>query len=126
MASFAFSVPNPDTILVGNSIAILGISFCIWSLFYLSGNFSIFVEARKCVSGGPYRVIRHPVYAGEVAAFVGMAASAPSLFTIATVMLLIVGQLYRAWMEEAKLLSAFGDDYRRVQEQAWWPLTNRI
>ena len=123
MISFSFVEPGGKTLHLGYSIAAIGMALAVWGLIHLRLNFSLFVEARQCVTSGPYRIVRHPLYAGEVIAFIGLAFSAPSWITWSTVALLVVGQLYRAWMEEGKLLRHFGDQYRELQQESWWPLT---
>ena len=52
----------------------------VWGLLYLRKSFSIIPEARRVVSGGPYRFIRHPLYAAEI--IVVPAAINSSLFFI--------------------------------------------
>ena len=37
----------------------------VYGLLYLRRSLSIIPEARRLVTGGPYRFIRHPLYAGR-------------------------------------------------------------
>jgi hypothetical protein len=41
-------------------------SLTLWGLWTLRRSFSITVEARALVTGGPYRWVRHPIYLGEM------------------------------------------------------------
>ena len=54
-----------------------------WGLWALRRSFSIAVEARELVTGGPYRYIRHPVYAGEILAALSIAAWRKGGYTVA-------------------------------------------
>ncbi|MBP1728429.1 MAG: hypothetical protein H6Q56_802 [Deltaproteobacteria bacterium] len=81
--------------------------------------FSITVEARILVTGGPYRLIRHPIYTGEMLAAAAVAGIRFSLQNMAILSLFVAIQLYRSRLEEAKLRSIF-PGYRQFAEGSWW------
>jgi protein-S-isoprenylcysteine O-methyltransferase Ste14 len=81
--------------------------------------FSITVEARTLVTGGPYRLVRHPIYTGEIFAAAAVAGIRFSLQNIAILTLFVAIQLYRSRLEEAKLRSAF-PDYGSFAARSWW------
>ena len=63
------------------------------------------------MTGGPYRVVRHPVYLGEIVSAVGLLLARPSA-VIALIFLAFVGlQCWRALFEERALASAFPETY---------------
>jgi protein-S-isoprenylcysteine O-methyltransferase Ste14 len=71
----------------------------------------------ELVMSGPYRVVRHPIYASMLFLFfgTGVAMTPPVLFAIAAVFF-IAGTEMRVRIEERLLASRFGDqfaDYRR-------------
>lgn len=94
-------------------------SLTIWGMVTLRKAFSVTVEARTLVTGGPYRFIRHPIYTGEAltAAMVVILRLSPlnaALFVLFTAL-----QLYRSRLEERKLLRVF-PEYRQTVGSAWW------
>ncbi len=52
-------------------LAIPGLCLALWSMWSLGSSFSIAPAARKLVLRGPYRFIRHPMYAGEILSLSG-------------------------------------------------------
>ncbi len=52
-------------------LAIPGLCLALWSMWSLGSSFSIAPAARKLVVQGPYRFIRHPMYAGEILSLSG-------------------------------------------------------
>jgi protein-S-isoprenylcysteine O-methyltransferase Ste14 len=91
----------------------------VWGLWTLRRSFSITVEARTLVTGGPYRWVRHPVYLGEILTSGAVAVWRLSLVNAVIFAVFVVVQLLRARWEEAKLASAF-PDYRTYRRKAWW------
>jgi protein-S-isoprenylcysteine O-methyltransferase Ste14 len=84
-----------------------GMLWALYSLSYLRNRFSIVPEARGLVTSGPYRVVRHPVYLGEITAAVGLVL--PTLFSLhALVFAVFLGaQLLRTHYEERVLRDAY-------------------
>ncbi|MGD0191067.1 MAG: isoprenylcysteine carboxylmethyltransferase family protein [Rhizomicrobium sp.] len=92
-----------------------GMSFALWGLLYLGRSISIMSEARKLVVGGPYAVVRHPLYLGEQLALIGVALQYVSPLAIVLLALQLRFQLYRMKFEEQILAEAFPEysDYAR-------------
>jgi protein-S-isoprenylcysteine O-methyltransferase Ste14 len=93
-------------------------AFTLWGLWTLRRSFSITVEARGLVTGGPYAWVRHPVYAGEIAAAAGVAAWRLSAVNILIFLAFVVVQLVRSRTEEEKLtrvLPGYGAYLRRAR-----------
>lgn len=78
-----------------------------WGLWTLRRSFSITVEARKLVTRGPYRFVRHPVYLGEILTAAAVGVWRFSAINLALLALFGTIQLYRSKMEEAKLAKTF-------------------
>lgn len=77
-----------------------------------SGHLSI-NETQKLVQEGPFRVIRHPAYAGFLLINLGIALGYSSLIgMIAFLVLTIPGVVVRIRVEEGLLLSQFGQAYQ--------------
>jgi len=87
-------------VLAGNGITLLGI-------ISLKRSFSIMVEAREPVFKGLYAYVRHPLYIGEAIAVSGVLVFRFSPANVVLYVLFIVCQVYRAILEEQKLISVF-------------------
>jgi protein-S-isoprenylcysteine O-methyltransferase Ste14 len=110
---FAFSEPGRSTpegvVIAGEAVSVVA---CIWlliSVLALGRCFGVLPEARGLVRRGPYRVVRHPVYLGEIGAFVGLGIASPSLKNAGAVAAVIVAQSVRMRLEEGALTEAFPD-----------------
>ena len=83
-----------------------GMAWSVWSLRYLGRNLSVFAQARELVDGGPYRLIRHPLYAGEIVSSLGLAVFAGTIAAFGVLLAFCVLQGYRVLREEEILLQA--------------------
>jgi protein-S-isoprenylcysteine O-methyltransferase Ste14 len=98
--------------------ALLWIGGSIWaaySLWYLRSAFSIEPEARCLITSGPYRVARHPLYAGYVTQYMGMWLLFPTIPLGVVLFGWFLLMADRIRHEERVLGSAFPEyaDYRR-------------
>jgi protein-S-isoprenylcysteine O-methyltransferase Ste14 len=110
-AVIAFTGPSPSTpegvVLAGDLVAV---AFCVWllvSVLCLGRAFGVLPEARSLVTRGPYGVVRHPVYLGEIGACAGLALAAASAFNAGVLATLILAQACRMRLEERALTQAF-------------------
>src|SRR6266446_313595 len=85
------------------------LSFAV--LRWLGKSFSILAEARRLVTSGPYKVVRHPLYLCEGIAVLGIALQVISPLAVAIVLIFALIQFRRMINEEAVLNSAF-PEYR--------------
>jgi protein-S-isoprenylcysteine O-methyltransferase Ste14 len=106
-------------------VSLASFSGALWSLAYLRRNLSIIPEARKLATGGPYRVVRHPLYLFEIMAALGALAAAPGLISAMSMVVFVGMQLVRAGYEERLLARTFPEyaDYaqrtRRLVPFVW-------
>jgi protein-S-isoprenylcysteine O-methyltransferase Ste14 len=91
----------------------------VWGMWHLRRSFSITVEARTLVTGGPYRFLRHPIYCGEILAAAAVTAWRFSWVNTGVLVLFVVLQLGRASMEEDKLARNF-PAYKEYAGKVWW------
>lgn len=95
-------------ILFGNVLALLVLN-------RLGKSFSVMAEARRLVTEGPYRIVRHPLYATEGIAIIGLFLPYLSIQAALLFALQVAVQLIRMHYEEQVLRSTFPeyDDYAR-------------
>jgi protein-S-isoprenylcysteine O-methyltransferase Ste14 len=92
---------------VGLGIAVVGSCWMLASVFALGTCFGILPEARGLVTRGPYRLIRHPLYLGEITVCTGLVLASPSVGNLLLGAIFGAGQLVRMHLEEAELTAAF-------------------
>lgn len=110
---------------VAAPLSIVAFGFAIYAMAYLRRNLSIIPEARKLTTGGPYRLVRHPLYFAEILAAVALVISGPYLTPVIALGLFALMQNLRAHFEE-RLLGATFPDYpayarrtRRIIPLVW-------
>jgi protein-S-isoprenylcysteine O-methyltransferase Ste14 len=101
---------NHNILFLASLVTIFGIAIAIYSLSTLGRSFSIIPQARRVVQTGPYKLVRHPVYLGELISILGIVLARPSAITMAIYCLLIALLSYRALQEE-KLLAGIFPEY---------------
>jgi protein-S-isoprenylcysteine O-methyltransferase Ste14 len=92
---------------LGALIAIVAFSGALWSLAYLRRSLSIIPEARRLATGGPYRIVRHPLYLFEIMAALGALATGPGVISVISFAVFVAMQMIRARLEERLLAGAF-------------------
>jgi protein-S-isoprenylcysteine O-methyltransferase Ste14 len=86
------------------------------SVLTLRGCFALLPEARGLVTNGPYRLVRHPVYLGELGACASLVIAAPSVFNSVLLATFVLAQWGRMGFEERALTAAF-PEYSRYAEE---------
>jgi len=73
-------------------------------------------QDHELVRTGPYRMVRHPIYASMLSMLIatGLAIALWPLFAVGVV-LFVIGTEIRVGIEDALLLSRFGDQFRDYQ-----------
>jgi protein-S-isoprenylcysteine O-methyltransferase Ste14 len=81
---------------------------------FLGRSISVIAQAREVVDRGPYRLVRHPLYAGELVSALGVAVVVGTPWALCVWVALCALQAYRALREEQVLLQAL-PGYRSYQ-----------
>jgi protein-S-isoprenylcysteine O-methyltransferase Ste14 len=106
-------VAGPDArapsmpLLAGDAVAVVGSVWIFASVLALGRCFGILPEARGLVTRGPYSLVRHPVYLGEIVALSGLTLAAPAWGHLALLAVFVAAQLTRMRLEETALAEAF-------------------
>ena len=115
------SVPLPIWLRwAGVGIGIAGGALLIWTFRSLGTNITDTVVTRRqhtLVTTGPYQFVRHPFYVASALAFTANALATANWFIALMGGLALALLVLRTKIEEAHLVTRFGDDYARYMRQ---------
>ena len=86
--------------LVGQVITGLGLLLVLWALGTLGRSFGIAPADRGLVKDGPYRLVRHPMYLGELISLAGAVTGDPTTWNVVLMLVLLLSLLLRIRWEE--------------------------
>lgn len=89
-------------------------------MFSLGRSFAIFPAIRTIQTTGCYSLVRHPLYAGELALILGCVVAYPTLITATLLGFGIAMTIVRIGVEERVLEQ--DEQYRSYQKQVRWRL----
>lgn len=102
--AFAGGSEVPDGVAVFAVVLMtLGMAFTVYSLVALGRSFGVEAKVRTLVQHGPYRLIRNPLYVGEMVVLAGAVCFSPSLAKVGILIVIGAIQVYRAIQEERLL-----------------------
>jgi protein-S-isoprenylcysteine O-methyltransferase Ste14 len=112
-----------DTVrYIGLALYVVGSVLRVGAVFVLGRRFSGLVaiqEGHELVTGGLYRVIRHPSYLGLLLGLFGWDLVFRSAIGVLLSLLLVPPLVARMNSEEALLESEFGDRYSAYRRRTW-------
>jgi protein-S-isoprenylcysteine O-methyltransferase Ste14 len=113
--------PGIAAFAVGMVVLLAGLVLRGWSFKALGQYFTHVVMVssdQPVIATGPYRVLRHPSYAGIILAAVGIGLASANWAGLAGLMLLMIAALlWRIRIEESALMATLGDRYRAYAAQ---------
>jgi protein-S-isoprenylcysteine O-methyltransferase Ste14 len=110
------AIPYPQTVAwQSGAVAILGYILVLWSLLTLGDRFGIAPADRGLVTDGPYRLVRHPMYLGELLIRGALVVNAPqpALASLALAILITL-QIARSLREE-RIIAGYSVYSRQVR-----------
>lgn len=124
-AAFFFVLFRTDTVrlvpeAVGVATQLASLAWEVASKVTLGRSFGLLPAHRKVVLGGPYRIVRHPIYFGYVVHHVGFLLVNWHAWNLLVVATLVLAQMYRIQREELFLSQAA--EYRDYQARVRWRL----
>jgi len=100
---------------IGVGLVFLGSALFVWARRTLGRNYSGHVSVKteqELVQNGPYRIVRHPAYAGYVFIAFGLALGYSSLSGfVSTLLILLPATVYRIRVEDRMLAEHFGTQF---------------
>ena len=116
IAALVLAHPTWQTWRAGLLIALAGACVRIWAAGHLE-------KGREVTRSGPYRLIRHPLYAGSTVIAIGIAVASHNA-VVAAIAVLYMGLTITAAVraEEAQLRQAFGSTYDDYQASRAAPM----
>lgn len=101
-AVLPLAAPYPEQVpLVLFFVGVSGYALVLWSLLTLGTRFGIAPADRGLVAHGPYRLVRHPMYLGELVLRLALVSTSPQPFLAAGLFLALTAiQVLRAIREE--------------------------
>ena len=95
-------------VLASDVLLIAGLGFAICSVAVLGRCFGVLPDVRGLVTRGPYRLVRHPLYLGELTAVLGIVLGSRRPLLATGTWLVCVGlQLARTSYEERNIRAEF-------------------
>jgi protein-S-isoprenylcysteine O-methyltransferase Ste14 len=115
-AFLPMAVPYPERIPWTISIfGMLGYGLVLWSLFTLGDRFGIAPADRGLVVTGPYCLVRHPMYLGELVIRGALIATAPELIRALLLLLTLAGIQALRILREERILTSYDNYAARVR-----------
>jgi protein-S-isoprenylcysteine O-methyltransferase Ste14 len=99
---------------LGAAFLAAGLLFAIWAREHLGRNWSRSVtikEDHELITTGPYAVVRHPIYTGILAGFLGTAIAISQVRGFIAFLLIFFILWLKLRMEEQWMRSQFGETY---------------
>jgi protein-S-isoprenylcysteine O-methyltransferase Ste14 len=101
---------------LGAALTVSGLLFAVWAREHLGRNWSRSVSIKQdheLITTGPYAVLRHPIYTGTLAGFVGLAVALSEVRGFVVVVLFFLVFWAKLSKEEKWMRSQFGETYAK-------------
>ena len=112
---FTYLNHNPELVLVGNTLMMMGLVLMTIVLAQLGNGFGIIAALREVKTEGAYRWVRHPLYTVELICFAGIILTALSPWNVMIFAMSLCFQFLRALREEEILVQ--DADYAQYMQQ---------
>ena len=117
-----FMAAAAPVMAAGLIIEVAGLSFAVWARRHLGRHWSgeITIKAdHELIRSGPYKVLRHPIYTGLLAMYLGLAIISGEWLAVIGLTVAVLAYWRKIRLEEAKLSLAFGAEYDGYRDESW-------
>jgi protein-S-isoprenylcysteine O-methyltransferase Ste14 len=101
---------------IGIILILAGLALRVWAALTLGEFYTrtlLITDRQRVVESGPYRLIRHPGYLGDIILWAGAALATANWIAIVLIIpLMVAAYTYRIRYEETMLLVTCGEPYR--------------
>jgi len=111
---------TPWPFWIGAALTAAGLSFTVWARIHIGRNWSGTVtikEDHELVTSGPYAIVRHPIYAGLLLAFVGSGLARGEWRGVLAVVIAFLALWRKLRFEERWMREHFGPAYQAYSER---------
>jgi|SRR5580704_7871762 protein-S-isoprenylcysteine O-methyltransferase Ste14 len=105
---------------LGAALTVAGLLFAVWAREHLGRNWSHSVTIKhghELITTGPYALVRHPIYTGILAGFLGTAIAFSQVRGFIAFASIFLGFWVKLRMEEQWMRSQFGETYATYARQ---------
>lgn len=106
--------PSAASFWAGAAITLAGLLFAVWARVYLGRNWSRSVTVKQdheLIVGGPYALVRHPIYTGILTGFVGTVIALAQVRGIVALVMIFLVLWAKLRLEERWMREHFGEQY---------------
>jgi protein-S-isoprenylcysteine O-methyltransferase Ste14 len=108
-------------VIAGELVALAGVVLRIWAISVLDQFFTFIVgiaDDHRVIQHGPYRVLRHPGYAGALLTLLGIGVALANWLSLLVIFVMPVLALgVRIKVEDETLADALGEEYRAYADR---------
>lgn len=117
------SIRSPLLVAGGGLLMLGGLSIRLWAISLLGRFFTATVRVQsgqQVVTGGPFRLVRHPSYLGSFLCIVSGALFLEAFLScVAAIGIMLAAYMYRINAEETAMISSFGEEYLSYSSRSY-------
>ncbi len=111
---------TPPLGIVADATTAIGLLVTLWARWALGANWSssvVLKERHELIEGGPYRVVRHPIYSGVLLMVFGTMLVWGRLVGVIAFAVIVAGLSVKAFLEERLLMRHFPEAYAQYRQR---------
>jgi protein-S-isoprenylcysteine O-methyltransferase len=117
------ALPPMPVFQIAMAMMWIGMALRLWAVLTLGRHFRTAVrilDDHELVARGPYRVLRHPSYAGDLLTVSGIGLAMGNWLSLAVIFACVfLAYALRILIEEAALRARFGDEFKAYRKRTW-------